>query len=83
MDEVVEDTRVPIGVGSTVTLAALNGSGKAVEFTVVERQESDPSSGWVSVEAPMAQAVIGKRAGDEVVVPTPREERHYKIVTAN
>lgn len=50
---------------------------------MVERQESDPSRGWISSEAPIAQAVIGKQVGDEVVVPTPRAERHYQIVAAN
>ncbi|MDQ4001756.1 MAG: GreA/GreB family elongation factor [Actinomycetota bacterium] len=79
----MEESRAQIGVGSTVTLAAPDGSGKAVKFTVVKREESDPSKGWISVEAPMAQAVIGKQVGDEVVVPTPRAERHYQIVAAN
>jgi transcription elongation factor GreA len=79
----MKESHVQIGVGSTVTLAAPDGSGKAVKFTVVERQESDPSRGWISSEAPIAQAVIGKQVGDEVVVPTPHAERHYQIVAAN
>ena len=83
MDKVMEESHVRIGVGSTVTLAAPDGSGKAVKFTVVERQESDPSKGWISMEAPMARAVVGRRVGDEVVVPTPRAERYYQIVAAN
>ncbi len=83
MGKVMEESGVQIGVGSTVMLAASDGSGKAVKFTVVERQESDPSRGWISLEAPIARAVIGKRVGDEVVVPTPRAERHYRIVAAN
>ena len=72
-----------IGVGSTVTLAVPNGEIKAVKFTVVEQREADPRKGWISLEAPMARAVVGKRVGDEVVVPTPRAERHYQIVAAN
>ncbi len=81
MEKVTERSRVRIGVGSTVTLAAPDGSGKVVKFTVVER-EADPAKGWVSMEAPIAQAVIGHEVGDEVVVPTPREERRYRIVAA-
>lgn len=83
MDKVTEETHVRIGVGSTVTLASPDGSGRAVKFTVVQRRESDPSRGWVSMEAPMAQAVVGKQVGDEVVVPTPRAERYYQIVAVN
>ncbi len=65
-----------------MTLAAPDGSGKAVKFTVVERREADPARGWVSMEAPIARAVIGREVGKEVVVPTPREERRYRIVAA-
>jgi transcription elongation GreA/GreB family factor len=56
-----------IGVGSTVTLAAPDGEGKAIEFTMVEREDSDPTRG---------------RIGEEVVVPAPRGERRYRIVSA-
>ncbi len=82
MEKVTQRSRVRIGVGSTVTLAAPDGSGKAVKFTVVERREADPARGWVSMEAPIARAVIGREVGEEVVVPTPREERRYRIVAA-
>ncbi len=83
MEKVTQRSRVRIGVGSTVTLAAPDGSGKAVKFTVVERRrEADPAKGWVSMEAPIARAVIGREVGDDVVVPTPREERRYRIVAA-
>ncbi len=81
MDGVVEDLRVRIGIGSTVTLAASDGKG--VKFTVVERREADPARGLVSEEAPIARAVIGCGVGEVVVVPTPREERPYRIVMAS
>ena len=80
MDDVAEDLRVRIGIGSTVTLAAPDGKG--VRFTVVEGREADPARGLVSEEAPIAWAVMGRGVG-EVVVPTPREERPYRIVMAS
>lgn len=83
MHKEAQRTGARIGVGSTVTLAVPDGEGEGVKFTVVERREADPRKGWISLEAPMAQAVVGKRVGDEVVVPTPRAERHYQIVAAN
>lgn len=71
-----------IGVGSTVTLAALGGQGKAIKFTMVEREDSDPTKGRISIEAPVARAVVGREIGEEVVVPAPRGERRYRIVSA-
>jgi transcription elongation factor GreA len=71
-----------IGVGSTVTLAAPNGEGRAIKFTMVEREASDPTKGRISVEAPVARSVVGRKVGEEVVVPAPRGERRYRIVSA-
>lgn len=71
-----------IGVGSTVTLAAPDGQGKAIKFTMVEREDSDPTKGRISIEAPVAHAVVGREIGEEVVVPAPRGERRYRIVSA-
>jgi len=71
-----------IGVGSTVTLVAPDGEGKAIKFTMVEREDSDPTRGRISIEAPVARAVVGRREGEEVVVPAPRGERRYRIVSA-
>lgn len=76
-------TAEKIGVGSTVKLVEPEKQDKSVEFTVVDQQESSPSEGRVSMEAPMARAVMGKREGDEVVVPTPRATRRYRIVSAS
>lgn len=81
MDGVAQDLRVRIGIGSTVTLAAPDGKG--IKFTVAERREVDPARGLVSEEAPIARAVIGRGVGEVVVVPTPREERPYRIVMAS
>ncbi len=77
--EEAQRTGAQIGVGSTVTLAMPDGDGEGVKFTVVERREADPRKGWISLEAPMARAVVGKQVGDEVVVPTPRAEGRYQL----
>lgn len=71
-----------IGVGSTVTLAVLDREGESLKFTVMESGEADPRRGWISREAPIARAVIGKQIGDEIAVSTPRAMRHYQIVGA-
>jgi alkylated DNA nucleotide flippase Atl1 len=58
-------------------------SEEARTWTLVNRAEADLSSGRLSVESPIAQAVLGKAIGDEVTVATPKGERRYIIEDAN
>jgi transcription elongation factor GreA len=83
MHKEVRGSGAYIGVGSTVTLAVRDREGETLKFTVVESRAADPRKGWISREAPMARAVVGKRVGDEIMVPTPRAERHYQIVSVS
>lgn len=65
-----------------MTLTTPDGAGKAIKLTVVEREDSDPTKGRISIEASMARAVAGRREREEVVVPSWRGERRYRIVSA-
>lgn len=82
MSETAEEVGRRVTLGSTVTLAVSEGFGEAVKFTLVEGRRADPRRGWVSAEAPLAQAVIGRQVGDEVTVRAGRQTRSYKIVAA-
>lgn len=82
MSETVEEAGRCVTLGSTVTLAVSEGGGEAVKFTLVEGQQADPRRGWISSEAPLAQAVVGRRVGDEVTVRAGRRTRTYRIVAA-
>ena len=75
--EGVEDPDV-VGFGSTVSVLD-EGSGKSDEFTLVGPTEADLNSGRLSAESPVAQALIGARAGDSVPVQTPGGERRYRV----
>jgi len=75
--EGVEDPDV-VGFGSTVTVVD-EQSGKRSEFTLVGPTESDLTSGRLSAESPVAEALIGARAGEKVIVETPRGERRYRV----
>lgn len=59
------EPEAPIGLGSTVTLAAPDGEGKAIKFTLVEREDSDPTRGRISAQSPVrnAQRVGGETRG--------------------
>jgi transcription elongation factor GreA len=56
-------------------------SGKELVYRLVGATEASLAEGKLSVESPVAQAVMGKSAGDKVAVETPRGDRHYTVVS--
>jgi transcription elongation factor GreA len=82
LSEMAEEVGRRVTLGSTVTLAVCEGFGEAVKFTLVVGRRADPGRGWISAEAPLAQAVVGRQVGDEVTVQAGRQTRTYKIVAA-
>jgi transcription elongation factor GreA len=73
----VEDTDI-VGFGSTVTVID-EASGRSNDFTLVGPTEADLKTGRLSAESPVAQALVGARAGDTVKVQTPGGERRYRV----
>jgi transcription elongation factor GreB len=55
--------------------------GEAATFRIVGSDEFDVDNGWISMDAPVAKALLGKREGDEVMVRRPKGEIVYTIVT--
>ncbi len=51
-----------------------------VRYRIVGDDEADISAGMLSVSAPIARGLIGKREGDEVEVKTPGGQKSYEIV---
>ena len=64
--------------GAWVTLE--DDDGETVTYRIVGPDESDTSRGFISMEAPVAKALLGKRDGDEVLVRRPKGEITYTIV---
>ncbi|MFT7559672.1 MAG: transcription elongation factor GreB [Flavobacteriales bacterium] len=48
-----------------------NDSELTVEYRLVGSDELDPSKGYISIDSPMAKALIGKSLDDEISVQTP------------
>jgi transcription elongation factor GreA len=67
--------------GSTVTLR--DDAGKELVYKLVGATEASIADGKLSVESPVAQAVMGKMPGDDVVVSTPRGDRQYTLVNVD
>ncbi|MDR3213277.1 MAG: transcription elongation factor GreA [Azoarcus sp.] len=65
--------------GATVTLEDMD-SGKKVTYQIVGDDEADIKAGKISVNSPVARALIGKYAGDVAEVQAPGGEREYEII---
>jgi transcription elongation GreA/GreB family factor len=66
-------------VGSTVGVEEDDGTTST--FAIVGSTEADPASGRISNVAPVGRALLGRSAGDVVVVTTPRGEIRYRITS--
>ena len=66
-----------VGLGSVVTL---DDDGETVVYTIVGADESDPPRGRISSSSPVGRALVGRDAGDYVVVSTPAGEARYRIL---
>ena len=51
-----------------------------ITYRLVGSDEIDASQHWISIDSPMARALVGKSVDDEVKVKTPSGER-YLVVT--
>jgi transcription elongation factor GreA len=66
-----------VQMGSKVTVKF---NGDQHEFDIVGSNEADPMSQKISNESPIGKALMGKKAGQKVMVQTPGGEKEYKIV---
>lgn len=64
--------------GAWVTL--LNEDDQEVSYRIVGPDEWNAKTGEISIDSPMARALIGKAVDDEVVVKTPEGERVFDVV---
>jgi transcription elongation factor GreB len=65
--------------GAWVTL--IDEDDKEVTYRIVGPDEWDVKKGEISVDSPMARALIGKSVDDEVAVQTPQGERILDVVS--
>lgn len=65
--------------GSTVELEDVD-SGDTVTYQIVGDDEADIKAAKISLNSPVARALIGKFAGDVAEVQTPGGKREYEIL---
>jgi len=71
-----EDT---VCIGSRVTVAE-KGS-KPETFRIVGPAEADPGQGRISDESPLGHSLMGRQAGERVIVQTPDGPKEFEILS--
>ena len=81
---VIDVTKLPVTgkviFGVTVELVNLD-SDESVTYQIVGDDEADVKENRISVNSPVARALIGKEEGDVVTVQTPGGKTEYEIVS--
>jgi transcription elongation GreA/GreB family factor len=68
------------GIGTVVTLREAK-DGRTDRFAILGAWDGDPDKGIISYQAATAQALIGRKVGEQVTVPTEHGERTAEIVS--
>lgn len=80
--QVIDITKIPktgkVIFGTTVDLVNLE-TNDTVTYRIVGEDEADIKGNMISVGSPIARAMIGKEAGDAVVVRAPGGDIEYEI----
>lgn len=66
--------------GATVEIEDIE-TGETKVYTILGPDEADHSKGSISILSPVAQALLGKAEGDDVVVHAPRGKIEYEIIS--
>jgi transcription elongation factor GreB len=67
--------------GARVTLE--DEDGAEVSYRIVGPDELDPARGWISMDSPMARAMMNRALDDEVIVHTPNGNICYCITAVS
>ena len=70
-----------VEIGDTVTILLEDGTEEA--FVIVHAIEASVDDARISVESPLAKALLGRRVGDNVDVAVPNGTYRCSIVTAS
>ena len=90
-DEVVVERlrppREPSGAAPEVAASGVIRAGAFValddgsEYQLVEPEAANAAAKRISVESPLGRALLGRRAGESVLVERPRGEVEYQVVS--
>lgn len=78
VDPAKQQARDQVRFGATVELTDEDDNRR--ELTIVGDDEADASAGRIGWSAPLSQALIGARVGDERIVRLPAGEKSYEVM---
>lgn len=81
--EVIDPTKLSgdrVQFGATVTIED-SDSGETSIYTIVGEHEADIKKRRISLVAPVARGLLGKRVGDDVTITTPKGKREFTIAS--
>jgi transcription elongation factor GreA len=82
IDPTAVDADGRVVFGATVEIEDV-GNGEVSRYQIVGDDEADIKSGKISVNSPIARALIGKSEGDTVEVRAPGGVRSYEVLSVD
>ena len=79
---IVDPSKMPkdeVAFGATIVLKDLDLDDEEI-YTLVGAGEEDYAEGKILVTSPLAQGLIGKKAGEKVEIPVPAGMLNYEIL---
>lgn len=79
----IEDKDLPddtVCIGATVVLKDMK-TEEDIKWVLVSADEADIIEGKISIESPMAQGLLGHKAGDAVKITVPAGVKEYRIIS--
>jgi transcription elongation factor GreA len=73
----IQSTKVVFGA----TVKLVDEDGNEVQYQIVGDPEANLQKGKISISSPIARAILGKEAGDEAVVKSPKGNIVFEITS--
>jgi len=77
--EAVASQRDAVFFGATIDIENVE-TGETVRYRIVGPDETDARKGWISIDSPMARAVLKKRVDDEFEADLPGGRTRFAVV---
>lgn len=78
--EAVASQRDAVFFGATMEIENVQ-TGETVRYRIVGPDETDARKGWISIDSPMARAVLKKRVDDEFDAELPGGRTRFAVVS--
>lgn len=79
--KIIDDIQIDkstASIGATVTMKDMV-KGVELTYRLAGSEEADPMNGSISIDSPLARAVLGKKAGEEFTAVLPAGEKKFKL----